>query len=220
MRKLIPVILGVMWFAGTCAAASSSSSSASNLLPYTILPSNIAYFAVTRFDAATARKIRPTMEAIAKVKPRGLILDLRNNQGGEFETARALIESLLNNRTPFIRNVNVSFRGKEVTSQKPVFRASIPVVAIRNQYTVNEPDIVIYVLKKIRKGGMVEFSPGRAALQRAFKQNDRMKQYLPIKEASFFVSPDNRVIGNEGGSESDMIGTAEKLIREMSPWEK
>ncbi len=221
MRRIVPVILGMISLCGTCVAASSSSSSSSNsLLPYTKLDLNVAYLRVGKFSPETTKKIIPTIKAIADAKPRGLILDLRDNKGGDFGTVEAIMNALLPKGTPYIRHVHVSFRGLEVTSQMPVLKRSTPIIVLRNKNTINEPEIVLYVLNRLRDAGVIEFSDHRSALTRAFKQDNRMSQYFPIKESAFFASADTRVIGDEGGDEDDVVGAAVRLVRERSPWDE
>lgn len=200
------------------AASVDSSSPASLILPFTIVEGNIAYWRIGPFTRDIVAKIRPTMQQIAKAKPRGLILDFRNNEGGEFDVVHELLQTLLPKGVPYIRFFGVSSRGLKVTAQTPLLKASTPVVVLRNSGTGNEADIAIYILAKLRKAGVQEFSRQRTALVRSFKQNSRMDQYRPIKEGVFFVTPDVRVIGNEGGSEGDMIPRAASFIRELSPW--
>ncbi len=219
VRFLASVVAAVTLIAPVSAAMSPGSDNP-DVLPFTILTENIVHFNPGEFTAKTALKIRPTMLSIAARKPRGLILDLRNIQGSDVSTVHALMESLLPRRTPYMRFYTSNVKRLAVTDQAPVLKKSTPVVTVRNQKTVNEPDIVIYALQKIRKAGVLEFSPQRAALKRIYKQNLRMDVYRPIKESVFFVVPDVRLIGDEGASESDVTARAVSLIKEMSPWDE
>ncbi len=219
MIRFFASIIAAVTFITPVSAAMSPGSDNPNLLPFTVLTGNVVHFNPGEFTPATAQKIRPTMLTIAALKPRGLILDLRNIQGSEVGTVHALMESLLPRRTPYMRFYSSNVKRLAVTDQPPVFKKSTPVVVVRNQKTVNEPDIVIYALQKIRKAGVLEFSPGRAALKRIYKQNVRMDDYRPIKESVFFVVPDVRLIGDEGASESDVIPRAASFIKELSPWD-
>lgn len=227
MKLRSPALLAVSLIAAVSLAspahaAVSPGSDRPDVLPFTMLESKIVYIRPGAFTAETARRTRPTLRVISTSKPtpRGLILDLRNNHGGSLDAVHALLESLLPKGTPYMRDYSSGFRRLAVTIQEPVFKRSMPIVVLRNERTVNEPDIVIYALQKIRKAGLVEFSPHRAALLRIYKQHARMQQVHPIKEGVFTVVPDARIIGDEGGDEGDVIPRAVSFIRELSPWDE
>lgn len=219
MHTLAAAVLTALSFVSTARAASSSSA-AIEPLPTSMLEHKVAYFKVGQFTPEVTGRIRATMQSIAAQKPRGVILDLRDSSGGDVNTAHAIIESLLPKGTPYMRSVSPLLRTINFTTQIPVLKKSTPVVVLRNARTLNESDIVVYVLQKLRKAVVVELSPTRNALKRAFKQNPRMANYHPIKEGVFFVSPDARVIKSEGGDESDMIPRAIGFVRELSPWDE
>ncbi len=217
MRRFLLGILSIIFLIPVSHAASSAP--AKDALWSTMLESKVAYLRINAFTPEIARRVRPELQKLVDLKPRGLILDLRNNQGGEAATAHALLEALLPKDTPYMRYITTVARTLQVTRQAPVLKRSTPIVVLRNQRTVNEPDIVLYALQKIRRSGVLEFSPSRNALKRIYKQHVRMEQYRPIKEAVFFVVPDVRLIGDEGGEESDVIPRAISFIKELSPWD-
>jgi hypothetical protein len=222
VHRLTSLFIALLLFIPTSFAATAPSSyntvGTTPPLPFTMADYNVAYLRISTFNKTVAQSIRPTMEAIAKAKPRGLIIDLRDNQGGDIDTVHALLESVLPKGTPYMRKITPLVRVLAVTSQIPVIKKSTPIVVLRNSGTVNEPDIVIYVMQKMRGAGVVEFTEHRSALKRKFKQNARMDNYRPIKEGVFFVTPDARVIEDEGAKENDTVNRAITLIREKSPY--
>ncbi len=222
MRRLITaaVLLSIATTTHAASVASSSSSPGLQPLPASMLEYKIAYLRLPKFTADTARRIPVTMQYLNRQKPRGLIIDVRDNQGGEVQTVRGILEALLPKGTPYMRNYSKNVKTLDFTREMPIFKKSMPVVVLRDHRTVNEPDILVYMLQKLRKGGVVEFSPTRDALTRAYKQHVRMDQYRPIKEGVFFVTPDARVIGVEGADQDDVIPRAIIMIREMSPWDE
>lgn len=119
-----------------------------------------------------------------------------------------------------MRLVLPTYRRIVATAHPPVLKKSTPLVVLRAERTVNEPDIAIYALQKLRGAGVLEFAPDRGALKRYFKQNARMSQYMPIKAPTFFVAPDIRLIANEGAGQGDVIARAVSFIRESSPWDE
>jgi hypothetical protein len=217
MHRLLLICIGILTATSVHAATVQLDTSP---LPTEMLDSRIAYFRPGNFTPALTARIRPTMKAIATAKPRGLIIDLRNNQGGDINAVHALLEALLPKGTPYMRVFKISSRGLSVTAQTPTLKRSTPVIVLRNEKTVNEPDIVVYAVQKLRGAGVVEFSSSRNSLKKVYKQQVRMDQYRPIKESVFFVSPDVRLIGNEGESEQDVIPRAIRFARELSPWDE
>lgn len=189
-------------------------------LPMTPLPGNMAYFKPPTFTKQNAKLIRRTMKMIGDAKPRGLIIDLRNHQGGELTTAEEIIQSFIPRGTAFMRDHSKGLRRPRATRLDPVLKPSLPIVLLRDENTLNEADIVIYILQKLRKAGVVEYSSTRNALKRMYKQHSRMEDYRPIKDSVFFIIPTTRIIGNQGGSQADIIPRAGKLIKDMSPWDE
>lgn len=187
-------------------------------LPVTKLEHNVAYIRLSSFGPEVTDRIRPTFQQANAMKPRGIVLDLRNNRGGDANTVHAILEALLPKGTPYMRHVTATYRRIVPTTQASVIKRSTPIVVLRDARTVNEPDIVIYALQKLRGAGVVEFAPDRGALKRAYKQHQRMNQYRPIKESVFFVTPDVRMFQSEGADQEDVIARAISLVREMSPW--
>ena len=189
-------------------------------LPVNMLESSVAYIRIPTFTPEIAQRIRPGIQLAASKKPRGIVLDLRDNQGGDINGVHAVLEALLPKGTPYMRHITATYRRIAATTQPAVIKKSTPVVVLRDARTLNEADIVIYALQKLRGAGILEFSPSRSALKRVFKQNTRMDQYRPIKDSVFFITPDARVIANEGGDQQDLIARAISLVRERSPWEE
>lgn len=220
MRKILLSFITAFALVPVCSAAVPVASGNPEILPFTILEGKVAYFKPGEFTSKSVRTIRPTMKAISETKPRGLVIDLRNNMGGDVGVVHALLEALLPKGTPYMRFYSSNVKRLAVTEQPAVFKKSTPVVVLRDHKTVNEPDIAVYALQKIRKAGVLEFSPQRAALQRIYKQNSRMDNFRPIKEAVFFVVPDVRIIGSEGGGEEDMIPRSVIFIKELSPFDE
>lgn len=208
-------IVAMLCFVGTAHAAGLP---LAEPLPVKILQNNVAYVQLGSLTAAMTDAIRPTMDFAASKKARGIVLDLRGNQGGDIGPVYALFDALLPKGTPFMRHILPTYRRIDFTTQLPVIKKSTPVVVIRDAGTSNEADIVVYILQKLRGAGIVEFTPTRAALKKTFKQQARMDQYRPIKEAVFFVTPDVRLIKSEGAGQEDVISRAINYVREMSPW--
>lgn len=186
--------------------------------PVNKLESNIAYIQFRRFSADMTDRIRPTLQLASAMKPRGIIIDVRNNQGGDIKPVHTLLEALLPKGTPYMRHLTPAYRRIVPTTQMAVVKKSTPIVVIRDAGTGNEADIVVYALQKLRGARVVEFTNDRSALKRTFKQQARMDQYRPIKESVFFVTPDLRLIASEGAGQEDVIARTIVLIREMSPW--
>lgn len=218
MARIFLTILATMTAISTVHAATSTVGVTP--LPTSILQNNIAYFTIGTFTPDVASRMRATIQYIMTFKPRGLVLDLRDNQGGDVDAVHGLLEALLPKGTPYMRTYIGNVRRIQVTAQQPILKRSTPVVVLRNPKTVNEPDIVIYALQKLRGAGVIEYSPTAGALTRIYKQHARMQQFRPIKEAIFYVTPDVRIIGAQGGSETDLIPRAVSLVREMSPWDE
>lgn len=222
MRLISSAILSLslLSFTTVSFAATTVSPRATGPLPTMTLENNIAYFKPVEFTKENIARMRPTFQQIAATKPRGIIIDLRNNRGGNIDSVHALLESVMPKGTPYMRFYTSNVKRLAVTAQSPLIKKSTPIVVLRDAGTINESDIIIYVLQKIRKAGVLEFTPGRAALQRKYKQDIRMQNFRPIKEAVFFVTPDVRVIGDEGGDQANAIPRAISFVKELSPWDE
>jgi carboxyl-terminal processing protease len=170
----------------------------------------IGYISLNQFHARSYEEMSGAVNNLMEQKVRGLILDLRNNGGGDFDVA--------------INIAGIFLNGKEVVSvadnrgQKEVYMATpgmidIPLVVLVNQHSASASEILAGALKDNKRAVLVgEKTYGKGLVQRVYPLQDGaalkltiQKYYTPagtdINEIG--INPDYQV-ENEPNSNNDL----------------
>jgi carboxyl-terminal processing protease len=114
----------------------------------TSLPGNVAVVSIKSFTDKTPSLLKATLEKVMAQKPRGVIVDLRSNEGGSFDR---VVESagLLLPKGKLVATLIRRGGGEEAlrTSTDPLL-AGVPVVALVNGSTASGAEILAGALKE------------------------------------------------------------------------
>lgn len=102
---------------------------------------NIAYIELTNFNQDTADLFRQVAREAVAANPKGIILDLRNNSGGFFQTAID-VAGLWVDRKLVVKERSQIDGEKKYLSEGQALFASIPTVALVNGGTASSSEIV------------------------------------------------------------------------------
>lgn len=187
----------------------------------TVLTGKVAYVKIERLSGTVTAGARTMIDGLARLKPTGMIVDLRRNTGGDIAAVHAVLSSFLPQRTPYMK-ISTEHLRLAVTSEPPVYRRSQPVVVLIDERTGNEAMIIAYVLQQIRKATVIREGQSYTASLSEFPTRGRMRDYSPIKESSFHVIPDIRTVHERRrlptGDRDGTIVRALAQIKELAPW--
>lgn len=161
---------------------------------YTWEDEGIALVKFYTFGADLAEETAQVLEELKTSGLRGLILDLRDNQGGYVEEARAVCSLFTDGVLLKVKEKNSSWqeiRGPD--RWKPV---SLPTVVLVNGETASAGEIMAAALKDNKAALLVgESTFGKGTMQTLFELSDG--GYLKLTTAEF-TSPEGRTIQDNG----------------------
>ena len=135
-----------------------------------MLDEQIGYIRLDKFLENSAQEVKETLEQINKQKPKGLILDLRNNGGGILQEAVKIINLFVDKNVLVVtqkgRNPEKSIAYKTTTN---AIAPTIPVVVLINGASASASEIVAGALQDLDRGIVVgQRSYGKGLVQQTF----------------------------------------------------
>lgn len=115
---------------------------------------NIYYLMLTIFSEKSTKNVEYILKKAIKEKSKGVIIDLRNNTGGLFDSALEILNLFLPKGSPVasIKNRDKKIMGSWKASGKPLDQiTSIPIIILVNNYTASASEILAGVLQEYRK---------------------------------------------------------------------
>ncbi len=161
-----------------------------------MLEDDVAYLRLTEFNAVAARKVRTALRQLLAKHPQGLVLDLRDNPGGYFQTAIDVASEFLHKG-----DIIVSERERDQEADVfPVTRAGlateIPLVVLVNRGSASASEIVAGAIRDHERGVLVgETTYGKGSVQNVHTLSDGSS--LRVTVAKYYL-PDGENIDGTG----------------------
>lgn len=136
---------------------------------------NIAYIRVTYFNQNVIDELKAAMKALGDVKSiTGMILDLRNNPGGDFYQGLALAEYFLESEKIVTVKERNNSKQKDYFANKFSAKApNVPMVVLVNGASVSAAEIVAAALKDNKRAILLGTRTfGKASVQPLLEFND------------------------------------------------
>ncbi|RME36226.1 MAG: S41 family peptidase [Thermoflexia bacterium] len=159
-----------------------------------LLEEDIAYIRLHEFSANATRQMKEALSDLLSRKPRGLILDLRNNPGGWLDQALEVADLFLDRGVVMI---------ERTTEGERVFRTrsgdmaeSIPLVVLVNGGSASASEIVAGAIQDRGRGILIgERTLGKGSVQRPYRLSDGSELRVTIAR---WYTPNNREIHGQG----------------------
>lgn len=120
-----------------------------------MLGDGIAYLHVYYFPVGSQEQIRSRFATLWQAQPRGLVLDLRSNNGGQADGLLALLGIFLPQNTRIVQTIN---RAGQVifmaTTDVPIAPA-LPLIVLINRYTISAGEIAAAAFKETGRASLV-----------------------------------------------------------------
>jgi len=130
-----------------------------------MLGSNLAYVQINTFGDTTAQELRDTLKGLMAQKPKGLILDLRNNGGGYLDTAIEVGSEFIS-KGPILFEKSGDGSMKEYDATSGGQATDIPMVVLVNEGTASASEIVSGALQDNKRAKLVGvLSYGKGSVQ-------------------------------------------------------
>ncbi|MBK7862242.1 MAG: PDZ domain-containing protein [Archangiaceae bacterium] len=160
-----------------------------------VLPGDVAVLALRGFSETTPAQVRAALERIAKSSARGLIIDLRNNEGGLLEKAVETAKLLLPKGATVAKLAERG--GKErvmVADGAPVL--TLPVAVLTSNRTGSSAELLAAALRHALKAPLIgERTRGKWSVQRIEELPNRYTMKFTV---AHFKDPSGRGWEGEG----------------------
>jgi carboxyl-terminal processing protease len=164
-----------------------------------LLPEKIGYIAISQFSEKTPAELDRVISDLRTQEMRALILDLRDNPGGELHAAVKVADYFVP-RGPV---VYVNFkRGRDEVHSADSDRLALPVVVLVNEYSASASEIVAAAIKETGSGSIVGTRTyGKGLVQSVYPLKNGAG--LKLTTARYLTPKKNDI--NERGVEPDVV---------------
>lgn len=164
-----------------------------------ILEDGIGYLRLTIFDAKSYDEFKTNLDGLKSRGIKGLILDLRNNPGGDLEQCVQISDELLGEQVV----VSIDYRNgeREVETSDEARKLGLPLVVIVNEGSASASEILTGAVQDTRSGtivGKTTFGKGLVQVVEPFGDGSAVKLTIAT-----YKTPNGRYI-NETGIEPDV----------------
>ena len=160
---------------------------------YEMKEDQIGYIAVSEFDSVTYHQFETALEDLEKQGMKGLVIDLRNNPGGNFDTVTDMLKLLLP------EGVIVSTKDKEGNVEVTCDGANEfdkPLAVLVNQYSASASEIFSGAVQDYGIGEIVGMTTyGKGVVQQLMDLGDGTCLKMTIAE---YYTPNGRSINGKG----------------------
>lgn len=159
-----------------------------------MLEGDIAYIRLNEFSANATRQMQDGLRDLLNRKPKGLILDLRDNPGGWLDQALEVADLFLDQGGVLIER---SAEGEKVfRSRSGDIAESIPLVVLVNQNSASASEIVAGAIQDRGRGVLIgERTFGKGSVQRPYRLSDGSELRVTIAR---WYTPNDRAIHGKG----------------------
>lgn len=142
---------------------------------------NIGYIAVTQFSETTVAQFDTALLDIHRLRPDGLVIDLRNNPGGLLETTEAMLSRFIDGKTVVTMKKK---RGRRETSESQKGKTlgiTYPVIVLINRDSASASEIFAGVMRDYKKATLLgETTYGKASVQNVILLKDMSRAKITI----------------------------------------
>ncbi|TSC58526.1 MAG: carboxyl-terminal processing protease [Candidatus Peregrinibacteria bacterium Greene0416_19] len=156
----------------------------------------IAVVKLQQFGQITEQTFRAAIEQLNAKRPKGLILDLRNNPGGYLHAAAVVVSAFLPQGSPYASIITKDKTEVEPTDAPAVLDPSVRMIVLINKGSASASEIVAGVLQETGRAMLVgETTYGKGTVQQIFKFKSGSSFKMTIAE---WRTPQGRKIDASG----------------------
>jgi carboxyl-terminal processing protease len=161
-----------------------------------LLDGNIAYVRLSGFKLHTASDLSAQLKSLLAAKPRGLVLDLRNNPGGLLSTAVDVASLFLPQGSVVLHEERGNGQSRTYTARGGAVAADIPLVILVNKGSASASEIVAGAIQQNGRGMVVgENSYGKSTVQVIRDLKDGAALRISIAQ---WLMPQRTSVGSTG----------------------
>jgi carboxyl-terminal processing protease len=159
------------------------------------LPGGIAYVRISSFSEPTSQELNAALRKVMATKPKGLVLDLRNNPGGYLTTSVEVASQFLKDG-PVVYEENADGRRQTFNVRLSGLATDIPLVVLVNVGSASASEIVAGAIQDAGRGRLVgEKTFGKGSVQTTHTLTDGSSVHITI---AHWFTPKGRQIHEVG----------------------
>ena len=159
-----------------------------------MLEGNIGYLSISSFDKATVSQFNDALQALEDEGMEALIIDVRDNPGGDYDAVVAMADRVLPAGT-IITTKNKDGVVKEETSDEE-HQVRVPMAVLINGNTASASELFSGAIQDYGLGYIVgETSYGKGVVQSIFRLNDGSGMKFTTEK---YYTPSGRCVDGEG----------------------
>lgn len=136
------------------------------------VPSNLGYIKIQQFSANTGNEFAKLLTETLSKKPKGLILDLRNNPGGYLDTAYQVMEHFIT-KGQILASIKINGQFMEEKSSGPADATNLPLIVLVNANTASAAEVLAGAIQDYKLGKLVgEKTYGKGTVQEITNYSD------------------------------------------------
>lgn len=161
-----------------------------------MLDNDIAYVKINQFGAKTGSDLQAQLKTLMAKKPKGMIVDLRNNPGGYLTTAIEVTSQFIGKGTVLIERWGDG-REQKFEAIKGGLATDIPLVILINQGSASASELFTGAIQDYKRGTIMgEKSYGKGTVQNVIEMsNDQGELRITIAR---WLTPTGRWVHEKG----------------------
>lgn len=176
-------------------------------IEYEMLSNKIGYIAVSEFDEITSEQFKNAVDTLEKQGEKGLIIDLRNNGGGLYDTAVTMLERMLPKGLLVYQEDKYGNKQEEFAEKKDQFDK--PLIILVNENTASASEIFAGAIQDYGTGTIVGMKTfGKGIVQSVIPLYDESAVKLTVAK---YYTPKGRNIHGIGIEPDVEVELDEKL---------
>jgi carboxyl-terminal processing protease len=184
--------------------------------PAKFLGDGVAYLRLPEFATATMEPFLAELKRVQAQKPRGLVLDLRNNQGGMFDAMMIVADALLPAKAEVTQfeYPDSKREARFVSGGSVVVRPTVAVVVLVNGGTAGTAEILAAALRDNKRAHLVGSTTfGHGRLVSPFPLEDGNRVLLPT---AYYRTPSGKRFHGVGVAPDEVVTLAREEERRLS----
>lgn len=171
-----------------------------NTVEYEMKDNKVGYIQLTAFESVTYEQFKNALEDLTKQGMTGLVVDLRNNTGGNLDTVCEILDLILPEGT--IVSIKDKNGNGQTFSSDDKNKLEVPLVVLTNGYSASASEIFAGAVQDYEIGKLVGTKTyGKGIVQNIYNLGDGTS--LKITSSEYFT-PNGRNI-HEKGIEPDVV---------------
>ena len=159
-----------------------------------MLENNIGYLSISSFDKATVSQFNDALKALEDEGMEALIIDVRDNPGGDYDAVVAMADRVLPEGTIITTRDKDGNVKEEISDEENQVR--VPMAVLINENTASASELFSGAIQDYHLGYIVgETSYGKGVVQSIFRLNDGSGMKFTTEK---YYTPSGRCVDGEG----------------------